>query len=126
MQRSEERCCSRQIALGLCDTRLERNGSNVVWCYIKNLIKLPQCFREATKSHVRNRVLREEVRISRVEPLSFVEVRFAPLPLATPSCDVGQRFRDAAVIGQYLACLLKITYRGVVILQATVMIIAPS
>src|SRR4029077_17226992 len=126
MQRSEERRGSRQIALRLCDTRLERNGTNVIWCYIKNLVKLPQCFREATKSHQRNRVLCEEVRIARVEPLGFVEVRFAPLPLATPSCYVGQRFWDATVIGQDLTCLLKITYRGVVILQATVMVIALS
>ena len=42
---------SRQIAFGLCDTRLERNGTNVVWCDIKNLIKFPQRFREATKTH---------------------------------------------------------------------------
>ena len=126
MQRSEERRGSRQIAFGLCDTRLERNGTNVVWCDIKNLIKLPQCFREATKSHIRNRVLGEEVGIARVEPLGFVEVRLAPLPLAAPSCDVGQRFWDAAVIGQELTCLLKITYRGVVILQATVVVIALS
>src|SRR5215510_7909162 len=126
MQRSEERCCSWQIALGLCDTRLECNGTNVVRCDIKNLIKLPQCFREATKSHIRNGVLGEEVRIARVEPHGFVEVRFAPLPLATPSCDVGQRFWNAAVIRQDLTCLLKITYRRVVILQATVVVIALS
>jgi hypothetical protein len=41
MQRSEERRGSREIAFRLCDTRLECNGSNVVWCYIQNLIKLP-------------------------------------------------------------------------------------
>ena len=56
-------------------------------------------------------MLREEVGIARVEPLGFVEVRFAPLPLAAPACDVGQRFGDAAIIGQDLTCLLKITYR---------------
>src|SRR4029077_17130316 len=126
MQRSEERRGSRQIAFGLCDTRLECNGTNVVWCYIKNLIKLSQCFPGATKSHIRHRVLGDEVCIARVEPLGFVEVRFALLPPATPSCDIGQRFWDAAVVRQDLTCLLKIMYRGVVILQATVVVVALS
>ena len=71
-------------------------------------------------------MLGEEVNIARVEPLGFVEVRLAPLPLASPSCDVGQRFRNAAVIGQELTCLLKVTHRGVVILQASVVVIALS
>ncbi len=73
--------------------------SNVVWCDIKNLIKLPQRFGEATKPHIGKGVLGEEVSVARVEPLGFVEVRLALVPLASPSCDVGQRFRDAAVIG---------------------------
>ena len=62
--------------------------------------------------------------IARVEPLGFVEVGFASVPLASPACDIGQRLRNPAAIGQELPCLLKVTHGGVVIFQAGIMIIA--
>ena len=69
-------------------------------------------------------MLSEQVNVARVEPLGFVEVRLAPVPLASPSRDIGQRLRNPAAIGQELTCLLKVTHRGVVILQAGVVIIS--
>ena len=44
MQRSEERSSTRQIALGLCDSRLIRERIHVVRYDIENLIKLSQRF----------------------------------------------------------------------------------
>ena len=61
-------------------------------------------------------MLGEEVNVARVEPLGFVEVRFAPVPLAAPPCDIGQQFRNPAAIGQELTCLLKVTHCSIVIL----------
>ncbi len=49
MQRSEERRRTRQVALGLCYTRLEREGIHVVRCNIANLIKL---FRSASGKRI--------------------------------------------------------------------------
>ena len=60
-------------------------------------------------------VLGEQVGVARVEPLGFVEVGFAPVPLASPPRDIGQRFRNPAAIGQKRSCLLKVTHRRVVI-----------
>ena len=71
-------------------------------------------------------MLSKEANIARVKPLGFVEVRFAGVPLTAPSGDIGQRLGDAAVIGEELTCLLKITCRSVVILQAGVVVIALS
>jgi hypothetical protein len=59
MQRSEERRGSRQIALGLRDTGLERESMIVVRCDIKNLSKPSLRFGEATKPHIGKRVLGE-------------------------------------------------------------------
>ena len=53
MERSEERRSTRQIALGLCDSRLEREGIHVVRRDIENLIKLSQRFGETTKRRYR-------------------------------------------------------------------------
>ena len=58
---------------------------------------------------------REQENVARVEPLGFVEVGFAPVPLPSPPRDIGQRFRNLAAIGQELTRLLKITHRSVVI-----------
>ena len=52
-ERSEERRSTRQIALGLCDSRLYREGIHVVRCDIENLIKLSQRFGETTKIRYR-------------------------------------------------------------------------
>ena len=71
-------------------------------------------------------MLGEQGNVARVEPLGFVEVRLAPVPLASPARDVGQRFRNLAAIRQELTCLLKVTHRGVVIFQAGVVVISPG
>ena len=57
MQWSEERSSPRQIALGLCDTRLYYKSVQVVRCNVENLIKLSQRFRETTKTDIGIRVL---------------------------------------------------------------------
>ncbi len=62
------------------------------------------------------RVLAEQVNVARVEPLGFVKVGFALVPLASPPRDIGQRFRNLTAIGQKRSRLLKVTHRGVVIL----------
>ena len=53
MERSEQRRRPRQIALGLCDSRLVHEGIDVVRCDIENLIKLSQRFGETTKVRYR-------------------------------------------------------------------------
>ena len=85
MERSEERSSPRQIALGLCDSRLHRERIHVVRYDIENLIKLPQRFGEATKEDIGKRVLGEYVNVARVKPLGFVEVglRSGPTGLAS-------------------------------------------
>src|SRR5205809_3961263 len=72
--------------------------------------------------NIGNRVLGEQVKVARVEPLGFVEIRLAPVPLASPPLQIRQRFGNPAAIGQELTCLLKITHRGVVISQAGVVV----
>src|SRR4029450_13471882 len=104
------------------NTRLKHNGIYIVRCDIKNLIKRSQSFWETTKVDIGKGMLGEEVNIARVEPLGFVEIRLAPVPLALPACDIGQRFRNPAAIGKELTCLLKVTHRGVVIFQAKVVV----
>src|SRR6266513_3867398 len=115
MERGEKRFSTRQVALGLCNTRLFREGIHVVRYNIENLIELSQRFGETTKTDIGIRVLGEQVNVARVEPLSFDEVRLAPVPLASPPCDISERLRNPAAIGQKLTCLLKVTHRAVVI-----------
>src|SRR5213592_1262278 len=115
MQRSEERRGTRQIALGLCDSGLGREGIEVIRRNIENLIKLSQCFGKAPECIIGNGVLSEWGNVARVEPFGFVEIRLAPVPLASPPRDIGQRLRNPAVIGRKLTRLLKVMHRGVVI-----------
>ena len=89
MQRSKERRRTRQIAFSLCDIRLEREGIHVVRCNIENLVKLSQRFGETTKVDIGKRVLGEQANVARVEPLGFVEVTLALVPLASPPRDIG-------------------------------------
>src|SRR5438477_6228424 len=124
MQRSEECSSPREVALGLCDSRLEREGIDVIRDDIEHLIKLSQCLGETTKTDVGCRVLVEHGNVARVEALGFVEVRLAPVPFSSPPREIGERFRNPAAIGQELACLLKVTHRRVVILQAGVVVMA--
>src|SRR5206468_8959914 len=85
-------------------------------------IKLSQCLWETTTCDIGKRVLSKHENVAGVEPLGFVEERLAPLPQASPPSAIGQRFRSPAAIGQELTCLLIVTHRGVVILQAGVVI----
>src|SRR5213596_4296898 len=96
----------------------------MVRCYIENLIQLSQRFAKMTKRDIGKRVLAEQSNIARIQPFRFVEVRLAPVPLASPACDIGERFRNPAAIGQELTCLLIVTHRGVVILQTGVVVIS--
>src|SRR6266478_8451400 len=124
MKRSEKRGGSWQITLGLHDSRLLRKGIDVVRCNIEDLIKLSQCLGKTTKVDIGKGVLGKYADVARVESLSLVEIHLAPLPLASPALDIGQRFRNPAAIRQKLTCLLKVTHRRVVILQASVVVIA--
>src|SRR5207249_11047074 len=100
VERSEERRGLRQIAFGLCNTRLFREGIDVVRRNIENLIKLSQRFRKTTECYIGKRVLGEQVNVARVEPLGFGEVRLGPVPLASPPRHVGQRLGNPTAIGQ--------------------------
>src|SRR5207248_7798665 len=60
--------------------------------------------------------------IARVKPLGLVEIGLALIPLTSPARDIGQQFRNLASVGQELRCLLEITYRSVVILEAGVVV----
>src|SRR5262249_52122171 len=62
--------------------------------------------------------------VARVEPLGLIEIRLAPVPLASPSRDRGQRCRNLAAIGQESLCLLEVTDRGVVIPKTCVVIVS--
>src|SRR5207248_5686154 len=62
VERSKERRGTRQVALPLCNRRLEREGIHVVRYDIKKPIKLSQRFRKTTKQDIGKRVLGEEVR----------------------------------------------------------------
>jgi hypothetical protein len=84
VERSEQRRGPRQIALGLCNSRLSCEDIQVVRCDIENLIKLSQRFGETTKQDIGSCVLVEQANVARVEPLGFVEIRLAPVPLAAP------------------------------------------
>ena len=59
VKRSEERRGPRQVALGLCDSRLYRESIDVVRCDIENLIKLSQRFGKTAKDHIGTCVLAE-------------------------------------------------------------------
>src|SRR5215475_15110090 len=89
---------------------------------MENLIKLPQRFWEPPKCNIGICLLSEQVDVARIQLLSFLEVNLAAVPLALPPRDIGQPFRNAAAIGQKLACLLKITHCSVVILQAGIIV----
>ena len=65
MQRREQRSGMRQVALGLCNTRLFREGIHVVRYDIENPIELSQGFGETTKTDIGIRVLGEQVNVAR-------------------------------------------------------------
>src|SRR2546428_3995200 len=100
MQRSEERSGARKVTLGLCNRCLWREGIRVVRRNIQSLIKLSQRFGETAKEFVRFRVRGEQADVARVEPLGFVEVGLAPVPLASPPLQIRQRLKRPATIRQ--------------------------
>jgi hypothetical protein len=114
----------RKVALGLCNTCLIRKSIEVVRYDIENLIKLSQRFGETAARAEVNRTLCEKRNAAWIEALGFGKVRFALVPLAPPSRDIGQRFRNPAAIRQKLTRLLKVTHRRVVIFQACVVVIS--
>src|SRR5438270_11298610 len=77
-----------------------------------------------TKTDIATRVRAEQGNVARVEPLGFIEVGFAPVPLASSPCDISERLRNLAAIRQKLTCLLKVTFCGVIIFKARVMVIS--
>src|SRR2546430_15983350 len=77
-----------------------------------------------TKTDIVTRVRAEQGNVARVEPLGSVEVGFAPVPLASSPCDISQQFRNPAATREKQTCLLKVTHRSVVILQAGVVVIS--
>ena len=83
-QRREERSSTRQITLGLCDSRLERERIHVVRRYVEDLIKLSQCFGETTKYGIRKRVVSKQPNVVRVKPLGFVKIKLASAPFTLP------------------------------------------
>ena len=90
MERSKECSGPRKITLDLFDIRLYSECIHVVRCDIENLIKLSQRFWETTKVDIRKRVLGEHADVARIEPLDFVEIRLAPVPLTSPPRDISQ------------------------------------
>src|SRR6266496_3702672 len=100
MKRSENRRRSRQVALGLQDRRLERQGMDVIRGNIENLIKFSQRFGKTTKAAIGTSVVIEQADVARVEALGLVEIRLALVPSASPALETGQRFRDSAAIGK--------------------------
>src|ERR1700757_4611242 len=122
----EKRRSPRQVALSLSDPGLKCESILIVRCNIENLVKLSQRFGETAKLHIGDSVLGKQGNVAGVEPLGFVKVRLALLPLASPARDIGERFRNPAAIWEKRTCLLKVTHGRVVILEAGVVIIALS
>ena len=89
-QRSEKCRSARQIAFGLCDSCLGRERVDVARYNAKNLVKLSHRFAEPTMRDIGNRPLGHQVNVAGVEPLGFVEVSIALVPLASPPCDISE------------------------------------
>jgi hypothetical protein len=86
---SEECSGTREIALGLYDSRLIRERIRVVRRDVEDLIKLSQRFWETTKDGIRKRVVSKQPNVARVKPLGFVKIGLAPVPLALPPRNIG-------------------------------------
>ena len=71
------------------DLSLKHERVHVVRCDIENLIKFSQGFGKAPKGEIGLGVLGEHVGVARIEPLGFVKVGFAPVPLASSPRDIG-------------------------------------
>ena len=93
-----------------------REGVKIVRRDIQDLIKLALCFRKTTTMDLGKRMLGKEARITRIEPLGFVEEELALIPLSSPASDISKQLRNMAAIRQELSRLLNVTRRRVVIL----------
>src|SRR5215831_19302815 len=89
-ERSEYRSSARQIANSLGNCRLLHQRIHIIRRDIKNLIELLYRLGKTTKNNIGNRMLVQQVVVTRVEPLSLVEVRLALVPAALPACDIGE------------------------------------
>src|SRR5262249_4093060 len=88
-ERSEQNRRPRQVALGLSNSRLQGEHIYIVRYDIENLINLSQSFRETATDNIGSRLLREHLDVARPEPLGFLKIGFAPIPLAAPARDIG-------------------------------------
>src|SRR5215468_9611344 len=84
-ERSEYRSSARQVADGLGDSRLLHQRIHIIRRDVENLIELLYRLGKTTKHDIGNRVLVEQVDITRVESLCFVEMRLALVPTALPA-----------------------------------------
>ena len=71
-------------------------------------------------------MLCEQGSVPGIEPLSFIEIGLALLPLTSPARDVRERLRNLATVRQKLTCLFKITHGCVIIFQTSIVIISFS
>src|SRR5215467_13977488 len=67
-------------------------------------------------------MLGQKLNVERIEPLGFVEIRFAVVPLTSPPRNICKRFRNSAAIREELMCFLKVTHSCVVILKAGIIV----
>ena len=79
---------------------LSASGIQVVRVNIENLIKLSAALPGNDGDLSRKRVLGEKDNVARVEPLGFVEVGLAPIPMTPSAFDIGQRLRNSAAVRQ--------------------------
>src|SRR5262249_49094227 len=63
-------------------------------------------------------MLSKQKNVTRVDPLGFIEVGLALVPLAAPARDNCQEHRNLAIVGKKRSRLLKVVHRGVVIFLA--------
>src|SRR3954447_6379233 len=111
-----------KIALRLCDLCLQHNGINVVRRNIQHALEFLQRFRKTALTNETHRMPGEERHISRIEPLGVVQISIAPIPLAPSSLKITKRLRNLAAVWEQRSGLLKIGDRGVIVLQAGVVI----
>jgi len=100
VERSKDRGGPGQIAFALGDTGFKREGFHIVRCDIENLIKLSQRFGKTTKGAIGRRVLDEQVDVTWVEALGFVEIGLAPIPLTPSPCDVANNSGIRLLLGR--------------------------
>ena len=124
MERSKQGRRSRQISFGLGNGRLEREGIDIIWRDLKNLIKLSQRIGKPAHCNVEKSMLGQERNVPRIESPGLLEISVGAIPLAFPARYVGKRFRNLAAIGKKLTRLLEVTDGRIVIFLAGIVILA--